>query len=191
MAGFQLVMRSGPTPGKVIPLKIDELFIGRDVGNDIVINDAEISRRHARLAVQAGGYILEDLGSTNGTAVNGDRLTSRHVMHVGEVISLGEHVALVFESVTDDKEVTVVGPRTVHKATPDSGQVIPPSAAHPAASARTPAEPVVAKKKFPAWVIPAVIVVLLLCFCVGMIWIVDSQNLWCSIPVINGILGCQ
>jgi S-DNA-T family DNA segregation ATPase FtsK/SpoIIIE len=64
MAGFQLIMRSGPTPGKVFQLKNDEVFIGRDVGNDIVINDAEISRRHARLSVQAGGYILEDLGST-------------------------------------------------------------------------------------------------------------------------------
>lgn len=115
MAGFQLVMRSGPTPGKVYPLKKEEMFIGRDVGNDVVINDAEVSRRHSRLSMQAGGFIVEDLGSTNGTAVNGERLTSRHVLRVGEVVSFGEHVALVFEAVADDKEATVVGPRTARK----------------------------------------------------------------------------
>ncbi len=122
MAGFQLVMRSGPTPGKVYPLKKEEMFIGRDVGNDIVINDAEVSRRHSRLSMQAGGFIVEDLGSTNGTAVNGDRLTSRHVLRVGEVVSFGEHVALVFETVADDKEATVVGPRTARKVCCRSGK---------------------------------------------------------------------
>jgi predicted component of type VI protein secretion system len=192
MAGFQLIMRSGPTPGKVFQLKGDEVFIGRDVGNDIVINDAEMSRRHARLAVQAGGYILEDLGSTNGTAVNGERLTSRHVMREGEIISLGEHVALVFESLSDDKEATVVGPRTARKA---PVAVEPNQAAAPAAKSHTaprpaPSEPVAGKKKFPGWVIPVVIIVLVGCFCAGLLWFIDSQNMWCSIPVINGFLGC-
>jgi predicted component of type VI protein secretion system len=189
MAGFQLVMRSGPTPGKVFPLKEDEVFIGRDVGNNIVINDAEISRRHARLAIQAGGFILEDLGSTNGTAVNGDRLTSRHVMRVGEVISLGEHVALVFEAVADDKEATVVGPRTIRKTAVDANQVAMPPKSN---TAPRPSQtgPATAKKSFPSWVVPVVVVVLVLCFCIGVPVIIDSFNMWCSIPVINGLLGC-
>ena len=46
---FQIVIRSGPTPGKTYPLVKSEIFIGRDLSNDIVINDPEISRRHARL----------------------------------------------------------------------------------------------------------------------------------------------
>jgi predicted component of type VI protein secretion system len=191
MAGFQLIMRSGPTPGKVFQLKSDEVFIGRDVGNDIVINDAEISRRHARLAIQAGGYILEDMGSTNGTAVNGERLTSRHVMREGEIISFGEHVALVFESLADDKEATVVGPRTARKAPVEPSQ----AAAEPAPKSHTsprPAQaaPVIGKKKFPGWVIVVVVILLVLCFCVGLPIIIDSLNMWCSIPVINGFLGC-
>jgi pSer/pThr/pTyr-binding forkhead associated (FHA) protein len=189
MAGFQLIMRSGPTPGKVFQLKGDEVFIGRDVGNDIVINDAEISRRHARLAMQAGGYILEDLGSTNGTAVNGERLTSRHVMREGEILSFGEHVALVFESLADDKEATVVGPRTSRKAPVSAGE---PAAAPKSHTAPRPSQsgPVTGKKKFPSWVIPVVVVVLVLCFCVGVPVIIDSLDMWCSIPVINGLLGC-
>ena len=190
MAGFQLIMRSGPTPGKVFQLKGDEVFIGRDVGNDIVINDAEISRRHARLAIQAGGYILEDMGSTNGTAVNGERLTSRHVMREGEILSFGEHVALVFESLADDKEATVVGPRTARKAPVEPSQAAAPAAKSHTAPRPSQAEAVTGKKKFPGWVIVVIVILLVLCFCVGLPIIIDSLNMWCSIPVINGFLGC-
>jgi pSer/pThr/pTyr-binding forkhead associated (FHA) protein len=188
MAGFQLVMRSGPTPGKVYPLKSDEMFIGRDVGNDIVINDAEVSRRHARLSMQAGGFILEDLGSTNGTAVNGDRLTSRHVLRVGEVISFGEHVALVFEAVTDDKEATVAGPRTARKTSTESAQVAP---APVRTSTPTPSSPVKPAKKSSNWLVILLIVLGILCFCIAIPVIIDYLNLWCSIPLVNSLLGCQ
>ncbi|MGA9398509.1 MAG: FHA domain-containing protein [Anaerolineaceae bacterium] len=188
MAGFQLVMRSGPTPGKVYPLKNDEMFIGRDVGNDIVINDTEVSRRHSRLSMQAGGYIIEDLGSTNGTAVNGDRLTSRHVLRVGEVVSFGEHVALVFEAVADDKEATVAGPRTARKISSESGQAEP---APVRASTPPQTAPATSSKKSSNWVIILLIVLAILCFCVAIPVIIDYLNLWCSIPGINSLLGCS
>lgn len=71
---IQLVMRTGPTPGKAFPLSKSEIVIGRDATCDIVINDAEISRRHAKMTMQETGYVLEDLGSTNGTFVDGQRL---------------------------------------------------------------------------------------------------------------------
>ncbi len=53
---FQLIMRSGPTPGAAYTLEGDQITIGRDSTNEIVINDAEISRRHARLTFQGGKY---------------------------------------------------------------------------------------------------------------------------------------
>ncbi len=99
VSSYQFVMNAGPTPGKEFPLEKDELFIGRDLTNDIVINDAEISRRHARLVSQAGGYVLEDLGSTNGTFVNGQRLASPYILRPGETVTLGEHVTLTYEQV--------------------------------------------------------------------------------------------
>ena len=49
MPEYRLVMRHGPTPGLTIELSKSDLTIGRDVINDIVINDAEISRKHVRL----------------------------------------------------------------------------------------------------------------------------------------------
>ncbi len=105
---FQLVMNSGPNPGKEFPLEKGEVFIGRDLTNDLVINDAEVSRRHARLVAQAGGYILEDLGSTNGTFVNGQRLMGPYILRSGETVTLGEHVSLLFQEVRIDPDATMV-----------------------------------------------------------------------------------
>ena len=90
---FQLIMRSGPTPGASFILEGDQLTVGRDATNEIVINDAEISRRHARLTFQGGKYVLEDLGSTNGTFVNrGPRLLpgNKHPLKHGDEIIVGK-----------------------------------------------------------------------------------------------------
>ena len=94
MASYQLVMRSGPTPGKIFELTGNELIIGREVGNHIVINDSEVSRKHTRLVAQQGGYVIEDLGSTNGTFVNGQRLMGPHMLRHGELISIGDNESL-------------------------------------------------------------------------------------------------
>ncbi|MBN2146303.1 MAG: FHA domain-containing protein [Anaerolineales bacterium] len=106
---FRLVMRTGPTPGQTYDLVKNDIYIGRDITNDIVINDSEISRRHSRLLFQAGRYTIQDVGSTNGTFVNGQRLMGPHVLGVGEVVMLGENVSLSFESVGFDPNATVVG----------------------------------------------------------------------------------
>jgi pSer/pThr/pTyr-binding forkhead associated (FHA) protein len=109
-SNFRLVMRSGPSVGKVYPLDKNEMFIGRDLSNDVVINDPEISRRHARLFAQGNTYALEDLGSTNGTFVNSQRLMGPNVLRPGDVITFGERMSLVFESSDFDQDATVVNP---------------------------------------------------------------------------------
>jgi hypothetical protein len=107
-SNFHLVMRAGPTAGKVFPLVKGEVIIGRDLNNEIVINDPEISRRHARLYVQGNTYVLEDLGSTNGTFVGGARLTGPYPLRIGEVITFGERMTMVFESGQPETDATVV-----------------------------------------------------------------------------------
>lgn len=108
---YQLTMRSGPTPGKIFPLEKDELLMGRDMSSDIVINDAGVSRRHAHLVRQENGYLVEDLGSTNGTSVSGQRLMGPYQLHSGEAFTLGESVTLVYEAITYDPDATIASPR--------------------------------------------------------------------------------
>jgi predicted component of type VI protein secretion system len=136
---FQMVMRSGPTPGKVFPLEKNEIYVGRDVNNDVVISDSEVSRKHARITLQAGGHVLEDLGSTNGTFVNGQRLMGPHLLRQGELIMLGENVSLTFEP-GFDPDATMVsspGPAAVFPQTekPYEPAPLPPRQEYPAPAA--------------------------------------------------------
>jgi FHA domain len=105
---YQLVMQKGPNPGKIYELVQDELTIGRDITNRVVINDPEISRKHARLTLQSGSYVIEDLGSTNGTFVDGQRLIGPHVLRPGETIMFGEKISLEYEVLGFDPNATLV-----------------------------------------------------------------------------------
>jgi hypothetical protein len=115
---FRLVMRAGPSPGKVFELTQGEYTIGRDINNVIVINDAEVSRNHVRLLSQAGGYVIEDLGSTNGTFVNGQRLMGPHMLQHGEMISMGDNISLAYEAPQFDQGATMVSGSAVSPHTP-------------------------------------------------------------------------
>ena len=90
-----MVIREGAGAGSEHPVD-GELILGREHGSaDLVIDDPGVSRRHARVVTDAGGVIVEDLGSSNGTYVNGERietarLTSGDRLQVGRV----EFVAL-------------------------------------------------------------------------------------------------
>ena len=95
---FRLIVRRGPQPNQIYELNKDIITLGRDITNDIVINDPEVSRHHCRLTRGGGGYTMEDLGSTNGTFVNGQRLTGARPLSGGDMIGLGETVTLSYES---------------------------------------------------------------------------------------------
>lgn len=94
---FRLVMRRGPSPNQVYDLSKDNVTIGRDITNDIVINDPEVSRHHLRFTRGGGGFTMEDLGSTNGTFINGQRMTGSRPLRPGDMIGLGETVTLAYE----------------------------------------------------------------------------------------------
>jgi pSer/pThr/pTyr-binding forkhead associated (FHA) protein len=110
-AQYRLVVRQGPTPGQIFELDRNEISIGRDIANDFVINDAEVSRRHARLTLEGERYKIEDLNSTNGTYIDGGRLIGPHLMANGEIIMLGDNVGLIFEEEPAPSDQTV--PSTV------------------------------------------------------------------------------
>ena len=112
-ASFYLTVRQGPQPGTVIPLQGSSISIGRQMGNQVLIDDPQISRRHARFSWQVSGYVLEDLGSANGSWVNDRRVTQPTLLRSGDVICFGEPVVLEFSGQTQgpaDGDMTFVEP---------------------------------------------------------------------------------
>lgn len=75
--------------GRVITLGESPVVIGRLGECDIAIEDPNISRRHATVTVLDGTYRITDLGSTNGTKVNGSRISSQHELSHGDEITVG------------------------------------------------------------------------------------------------------
>ena len=147
--GSQLVMGQGPEPGKTFALDRDLLTLGRDPGTDIAISDPQVSRQHARIRRQGGLVIIEDMGSTNGTFVNGLQLTGPHTLSNGDEIGLGDAVKLtvygVDISVTEplarqpavSPAAPSYGPQPAHTAAPPPAYTaVPPSNAQPVEEAR-------------------------------------------------------
>ncbi len=88
----RLVLKEAPPAdgplGRAVTLTGDTT-IGRRAVCDVVVQDDSVSGRHARLRRRAGGWEVEDLGSTNGTFVNGTRIESRTRLQPGDVIAVG------------------------------------------------------------------------------------------------------
>ncbi|NPA93358.1 MAG: FHA domain-containing protein [Chloroflexi bacterium] len=202
---YRLVVKSGGVVGTAYALETAEIYIGRDVQNDIVIAEAEVSRRHARLNRQADAYVLEDLGSTNGTFVNGKRLVAPYTLRPGDEIRIGPHVVLVFEQVFDPDATVAVSAPTLREAAKPAPQPsapaapAPPPAEAPAPSPASPAPPPpAAAQPAPApppipetpasppnrrwWLYALLLGFLFLCLLVGLgLWYIDSHYLWCTV----------
>ena len=93
-----LVMRRGPHLDRLFYLNKNVVTVGRDQDNDIIVEDAEVSRHHARLTLQGNNWVLEDLGSRNGTFVNGQRLTGPLWLGPGSQIAAGPNVLFSLET---------------------------------------------------------------------------------------------
>ena len=186
MAQFQFVMRSGPTPGVTFPLDGDQLTIGRDSSNGVAINDAEVSRKHSRLSFQGGKYVIEDLGSTNGTFVNGQRLAGPVVLKAGDVVSLGEQIVLMYDAINMDPGATVaVSRKSARVEPPPVQQAAPVYAANPAPAYTPP--PTAGKKTNMTPIIIGVGVFFFICLCVSFFWWVDATFRWCVFfPFLSG-----
>ena len=69
-----------------------EVHIGRVQGNDIILPKGNVSKRHARIVLKEGRLIIVDLKSTNGTYVNGRKITSPLVVKSGDKIYIGDFI---------------------------------------------------------------------------------------------------
>lgn len=92
-----------PDSGDSYPLVDDEYTIGRDDANDIAVRDGSVSGKHARIIRNEMGYWVEDLGSRNGTFVNGEKVGERRLLSKGDLVRFGKvimtyHIAEESES---------------------------------------------------------------------------------------------
>jgi len=77
----------------------DTLTVGRLGDNDVALDEASVSSRHAEIVAQDGAVVLRDLESTNGTFLNGEQITGEHPLHEGDEIYFGGVRAVFMEPV--------------------------------------------------------------------------------------------
>jgi pSer/pThr/pTyr-binding forkhead associated (FHA) protein len=89
-----------PQP-EIYRLERPSISIGRDVDNDIILQEAEVSRHHLRLALTKDGYAIEDLNTMNGTWVNDRRLQEQRLLKMTDVIRIGTRVRMWYTNDPD------------------------------------------------------------------------------------------
>jgi predicted component of type VI protein secretion system len=178
----RLIVSQGPQPGQTYPLEQDSLTLGRDPHNDIVITDPQVSRQHARILRQGDLMVIEDAGSTNGTFVNGMRLTGPHALANGDVIGLGDAVTLVYYGEGPAMTEPLAGQPTAameplsYAPPPPVYAAPPPTAAYAAAPAPV-AQPLEEKKsRTGLWIGCGCLAVLVIAACAG-VFVLDYLQL--------------
>jgi hypothetical protein len=86
---FLLTITQGDEAGTKLNFEQPEVTIGRTPECDVLLQESGVSRQHARIAWDGVGYVVEDLGSANGTKVNGAVVKKRQVLKAGDSIGVG------------------------------------------------------------------------------------------------------
>jgi FHA domain/Lactonase, 7-bladed beta-propeller len=139
VARESLQVITGAASGTDIPLE-GEFVVGRgEQGSGNLADDTEISRRHARFRQENGHFVVEDLGSTNGTYVNGRRVTGPTVLAPGDEIKLGKTL-VKFNGVSEETHARPAVTSPGRAAVAEAPVAQPPAAAAaPAPAAPAPA----------------------------------------------------
>jgi hypothetical protein len=90
------VVKRGSTVGQRFPLKTGEITLGRDPQSDIFLGDITVSRKHAKVTVGPSTVEVSDVGSLNGTYVNGTRIERQLLKH-GDELQVGKFKLIFLE----------------------------------------------------------------------------------------------
>lgn len=190
---YKLTVIKGFNKGTVFPLEADHITIGRGEENGIVLNIAEVSRIHAELTKAEEGFMIKDLGSTNGTYVDKRKVGKKYLLKPGDTVMLGDAIYMTYQADTDPEE-TLVAPRPEEFAVEQSTavtpkpEVVPPPPTTP--RKRKPVEEVLSqsqvteeKKGGRTWLWAGIgcVVVIIFLIVIGLI-IFDYMNLYCTPP---------
>src|SRR6266581_1056923 len=144
-----LVVRNGPLAGRRVDVT-GELLIGRG-SVDLPIDDAQMSRRHAAVRSKEDGLEVEDLGSLNGTRVNGVRIHGAATLTDGDLIEVGDTQILVQSAAVASDATVARPPADATPAPPVPPAAAPPAPpAAPAAATPAPVPPAAAAERPPA-----------------------------------------
>src|SRR2546423_13989222 len=102
---FALTIANGKGRGQRFQFETESVTIGRGAENDVVLNDAGVSRTHARIKKQGAAWILLDNGSANGTELNGVTIQKPSALRAGDKIGVGP-VTFEFSAQGDDTRIT-------------------------------------------------------------------------------------
>lgn len=128
MASARLIVQQGRYQNKEFDITQKEVMsVGRSPENDIAIDDPEISRQHARLLRQGTVYTLEDLNSTNGSFVNGERIRVPTRLYHNDVVNFGDAIFLQFVNPADDDTPPQSQMKTITEGVPFGAPVAPPA----------------------------------------------------------------
>ena len=126
-----------------VPLWAGRLTLGRADSNNLPIKDDAVSRVHASVERIAGQYVLRDLGSSNGTLVNGERIIADRTLHPDDEITVG-HTRIVFRGAADDLAETLRIPVATAVGLGDRGTLI--TLCRALATAGRPDEPITRRR---------------------------------------------
>jgi pSer/pThr/pTyr-binding forkhead associated (FHA) protein len=194
---YRLTVIKGFNKGAEFPLEVEEVTIGRGEDNTIVLNIAEVSRAHSALTKVEEGYMIRDLGSTNGTFVDKKEIGGKYLLKPGDTVMLGDAIYLKYMA-EPDPETTLVSSR---EKEPDPKQVtaVTPKPKDPPKQETPPADTAPGKtkttedvlnegqepkgKKANTWLWAGIgcVVVILFLIVVGAI-LFDYLNLYCTPP---------
>ena len=91
------------------PLMDEISLIGRTAPCDIAIPDSSVSSKHARILSTAEGFVIEDLGSRNGTFVNSEKVTGKRLLADGDTVRLGKVILMFNLAVKTSAQETTEG----------------------------------------------------------------------------------
>ena len=123
--------QTGVNAGRVHMLRIGSHVIGRDPAATIQLASTDVSRQHALLEVASDAITISDLGSKNGTLVNGSRIQGPTPLRKGDQIKLGDHLVTVQFGLEEEPEedFQAVGTRVFSLRTLQEGVMRAPSSA--------------------------------------------------------------
>ncbi|WP_306440928.1 FHA domain-containing protein [Corallococcus aberystwythensis] len=124
----KLVVIAGPMEGEEFALSDLEYTVGRSTDNPICIQDTSVSRKHVTLRKESAGWMVSDMGSGNGTIVNGEPISEETLLANGDVITLGDS-ELRYEDVANStaKVQAPTGPRPRPSSSAGRGPTAVPS----------------------------------------------------------------